>query len=93
MQNPVIVIPGITASELRDEYQVKPENVWSAVVNHDYERITLHPDDVRYERNEPARIRADAVFELPYGELIAELRHNLRRRSELTYPLRLFLCG
>ncbi|MDA1252241.1 MAG: hypothetical protein O2820_23810, partial [Planctomycetota bacterium] len=77
MQNPVIVIPGITASELRDEYQVKPENVWSAVVNHDYERITLHPDDVRYERNEPARIRADAVFELPYGELIAELRHNL----------------
>jgi len=87
MQNPVIVIPGITASELRDEYQVQPENVWSAVVNHDYERITLHPDDVRYERDEPARIRADAVFNLPYGELIAELRHNLTERADKSVPV------
>lgn len=87
MQNPVIVIPGITASELRDEYQVQPENVWSAVVNHDYERITLHPDDVRYERSEPARIRADAVFNLPYGDLIAELRHNLTQRADKPVPV------
>ena len=87
MQNPVIVIPGITASELRDEYQVKPENVWSAVVNRDYERITLHPDDVRYERSEPARIRADAVFNLPYGDLIAELRHNLTQKADKPVPV------
>jgi len=87
MQNPVIVIPGITASELRDEYQVQPENVWSAVINQDYDRITLHPDDVRYERNEPARIRADAVFKLPYGDLIAELRHNLTQKADRPVPV------
>ena len=29
--SPVVVIPGITASELHDEYELPPEVLWSAV--------------------------------------------------------------
>jgi len=87
MQNPVIVVPGITASELRDEYPIAPENVWTTVLKKDFERITLHPDDRRYERNEPARIRPEAVFDPPYGELISELRHNLTLKADKPVPV------
>lgn len=86
-QNPVIVIPGITASELRDEYPVRPESVWSAILNHDFERICQHPEDLRYEAKEPARVRADAVFPLVYGDLVAELRHNLARKADEPVPV------
>ena len=85
--NPVIVVPGITASQLRDEYPVEPEVVWSAVFNRDYDRIALHPDDVRYERDEPARVATDQVFKLPYGELIAELRHDLSPHADEPVPV------
>ena len=40
---PVIVVPGITATNLRDEYPISPETVWSAI-SKDYSRISLHPD-------------------------------------------------
>ena len=87
IQNPVIVVPGITASQLRDEYPVTPDIVWSAVLNKEYDRITLHPDDLRYELREPSRITADALFELPYGELVSELRHNLTTRADQPVPV------
>ncbi|NQV25960.1 MAG: alpha/beta hydrolase [Rhodopirellula sp.] len=87
LQNPVIVIPGITASELRNEYPVTPENVFSAVTTKDYEQIMLHPDDLRYERSEPARVRPNAVFSLPYQELILELRHNLASKADEPVPV------
>ena len=58
MQPPVIVIPGITASLLRDEYAVTPDAVWS-MLSKKYDRVMLHPDDLRYEGLEPARVRAD----------------------------------
>lgn len=85
--NPVIVIPGITASSLRDEYPVSPDTVWSAVLNKSYARITLHPDDLRYELLEPARVRESAVFPVPYRELILELRHDLTDKADEPVPV------
>ncbi len=86
-QNPVVVIPGITASELRDEYAVRPETVWSAVMNKGYERICQHPENLRYEAREPARVRPDAVFPIVYGDLIEELRHNLTSKADEPVPV------
>lgn len=83
---PVIVVPGITASTLRDEYSLPPETVWS-VLTKDYARISLHPDDTRYEVMEPARMRADQLIELAYRELIEELRYNLRPSEDAPVPV------
>jgi len=38
LPNPVILVPGITASVLRDDYPVPPEMIWSAVLKKEYER-------------------------------------------------------
>ena len=84
--NPVIVVPGITASSLRDEYAVDPETVWS-VLRKDYERVMLHPDDTRYELREPARVREDQLFGIAYQELIRELRHDLSLREDQPVPV------
>ena len=86
IQNPVIVVPGITASRLTDQYPVSPETVWSVVRKH-YDRVALHPDDLRYERIEPARVAPDKVFTIPYGELIEELRYNLTLRADKPTPV------
>ena len=86
-QNPVIVLHGITASELRDEYPMGTETVWSAVLHKDYERICQHPDDLRYEAREPARVRADVLFPLVYKDFVAELRHNLAARADEPVPV------
>jgi len=85
-QNPVIVIPGITASKLRDEYPVDPEQVWR-ILRKDYERVALHPDDLRYESREPARVVADRLFDIPYNELIEELRHDLSPSEDQPTPV------
>lgn len=84
--DPVIVVPGITASYLRDEYPVPAEHVWK-VIQKRYERIALHPDDLDYEAIEPARVRADQVFEVAYEELIEELRYNLSPSSDSPVPV------
>lgn len=85
--NPVVVVPGITASRLRDEYPVSPETVWSALLNKDYERLMLHPDDLRYELDEPARVTPEGVYELVYGHLIEELRANLTEKRDKPVPV------
>ncbi len=77
--NPVIVVPGITATCLRDEYPLPPEIVWSMLTK-DYERVSLHPDNIRYEAREPARLQPDQVYEIAYKELVQELRYNLSPR-------------
>lgn len=58
---PVIFLPGIMGSDLRDQYPVNPEAVWSPMkfILKSFDRITLHPEDVRYELLEPARVTAD----------------------------------
>jgi pimeloyl-ACP methyl ester carboxylesterase len=83
---PVIVLPGILGSTLRDEYLVPPETVWAALTK-EFERIALHPDDLRYETIEPARIVPDSVVEVAYRELLEELRYNLREEQDESVPV------
>ena len=83
---PTIIIPGITATYLQDEYPISPETVWS-VLKKDYERVALHPDNLRYEAQEPARVARGQVFEVAYKELLDELRHNLATKADLAVPV------
>ncbi len=83
---PVIVVPGITATYLSDQYPVSHEVVWSVMTGR-FERIRTHPDDIRYEANQPARIVPGQVFEVAYKELIAELRHNLTAHEDEPVPV------
>ncbi len=89
LPHPVIVVPGITASNLQDEYPIDPETVWS-VLNKNYDRMALHPNDLRYEAIEPARVRAGKVFEVAYHELINELRYNLKTKEDRPVPVYAF---
>jgi hypothetical protein len=61
-QNPVIVIPGITATSLVDDYPLKVDEIWTMVFNKEYERVALHPDDMRYEAVEPAHVAVGQPF-------------------------------
>lgn len=83
---PVIVLPGVTGTNLRDEYQSPPDSVWS-VMKHEYARVALHPDNPRYEALEPARVMVDGVFDIAYKELIQELRYNLRQKEDKPVPV------
>ncbi|MXX86184.1 MAG: alpha/beta hydrolase [Acidobacteria bacterium] len=74
---PVIVLPGITASDLYDQYELPPEALWTTVLKRGYDRITLHPEDQRYEFREPARLAPGGPFPLVYEDLIEELRDGL----------------
>jgi pimeloyl-ACP methyl ester carboxylesterase len=87
--NPVIFVPGIKGSALRDEYPVDPETVWSIMraIFKSYDRITLHPYNTRYEAQEPARVARDQVFGLFYSEIIEELRHNLTMNPDEPVPV------
>ena len=71
------MIPGITASDLEDEYELPPEAVWSTMRRRRHERIALHPGDQRYELREPARVAPRGPFPLIYEELVEELRDGL----------------
>jgi pimeloyl-ACP methyl ester carboxylesterase len=83
---PVIFVPGITGTYLRDEYQMPPDRIWG-VIEHNYARVALHPDDPRFEAMEPARVRADSLFEVPYKEIIQELRYNLCPSQDQPVPV------
>lgn len=93
--NPVIVIPGITATYLRDEYPLPPEFVWT-VLTKEYERSALHPDDLitklestsqAFEVAEPARVMPGQLYQIAYEELVKELRYNLREREDQPVPV------
>ena len=86
LSNPVIVIPGITANYLRDDYTLPPDTVWS-VLTKAFEWASLHPDNVRYEALEPARVRPDQLFEVVYKDLIEELRHDLSPTQDQPVPV------
>ncbi|MGD0886223.1 MAG: alpha/beta hydrolase [Thermodesulfovibrionales bacterium] len=83
---PTIVVPGITASYLQDSYPLPPETVWS-VLTKDYGRIALHPNDLRYEAQEPARVRPGELYEVAYKEMVAELRYNLCQKADEPVPV------
>lgn len=78
VQPPVIVIPGITATNLDDFYPIPPESVWSAALNKKYDRFALHPDNILYEAREPARVKPVSIFDLVYGDLVEALRSELK---------------
>ena len=62
--------------------------MWSGVCcRHEYARVALHPDNPRYEAMEPARVRADNVFDIAYKEIIQELRYNLRLKEDRPVPV------
>ncbi len=84
--HPVIVVPGVTATYLRDLYPLPPETIW-AVIRKKYDRVQLHPDDTRYEARQPAMVRPDQLYEIAYEELIEELRYNLSDREDDPVPV------
>lgn len=84
---PVILVPGITASVLHDEYEMPPEAVWSTVLRRGYDRITLHPEDQRYEFREPARVAPGGPFPLVYEDLVEELRDGLSQEGGAPVPV------
>jgi len=86
LPDPVIIVPGITANTLRDGYPLPPEDVWT-VLSPDYDRAALHPEDLRYEATEPARVRPGQLFEIAYGELIDALRHDLSPDADRPVPV------
>lgn len=47
--------------------------------------MALHPDNLRHEAREPARVMADNVFEVAYEELVEEL--NPRERADEPVPI------
>jgi pimeloyl-ACP methyl ester carboxylesterase len=86
LQPPVVFVPGITASDLDDVYPTKPEHVWGMLTKA-WERIQLHPDDIRYEQVEPARVVAASVFGYPYGNFISDLSHDLAVAADRPVPV------
>lgn len=85
--SPVVVVPGITASDLHDEYELPPEAVWTTMRRKRHDRVTLHPDDQRYELREPARVAARGPFPLIYEEMIEELRDGLSEDQDGPVPV------
>lgn len=87
VQNPVIFVPGIQGTTLRDSYAVTPETVWS-VLRRDEARVAMHPENLRYELLGPARVGPDQVFSRIYGGFVDELRTELSTVSHATpvYP-------
>ena len=86
VQNPVIVIPGITATDLVDDYPLQADEIWTMVFNKEYDRVALHPDDLRYEAIEPAHVVAGQLFPI-YSDLIRALRHELSPRADQPTPV------
>lgn len=86
---PVIVVPGITATYLRDDYLLPPDFPWT-VMTKNFDRIALHPDDLRYESIEPAQMQPGQIYEVAYRELIEELRHNLSPKADQPVPVHPF---
>ena len=95
VSDPVILIPGITATYLTDTYRLPPEEVWSertllgAVVglHKDFERLSLHPDQPSYEARQPARMTVGQIYEVAYRELIEELRDGLPEHRRGPVPV------
>jgi pimeloyl-ACP methyl ester carboxylesterase len=84
--DPVIIVPGITATYLRDEYPVDHEDVWN-IVRKKFENVALHPNNIKYEAQEPSRVRPGQIYEIAYKELIEELRYNLKEKEDLVVPV------
>jgi pimeloyl-ACP methyl ester carboxylesterase len=83
---PVVVVPGITATYLKDDYPISPEFVWKEIKKK-YDRVALHPNNLRYEAREPARVVPGQIYGVAYEELVEELRFNLRSKEDEPIPV------
>ena len=100
---PVIVVPGITATYLEDEYALPPQTVWSVLTTR-FARLALHPDHINkaaeapkgaerdrpdriFETRQPSRVTPGQIYEIAYRELIAELRHGLTEKRDRPVPV------
>ncbi|HSF94820.1 MAG TPA: alpha/beta hydrolase, partial [Thermohalobaculum sp.] len=86
LPDPVIVVPGVTATYLRDLYPLPPETIWT-VLKQDFGRAQMHPDDPRYEAKQPATVRPDQLYEIAYESLIEEMRHDLSKDPDQPVPV------
>ena len=86
-QNPVVFVPGLTGTSLVDDYPLEPRTLWSAVLHEDFERLSMHPDDPRYEAVEPARVAPGRLLGLVYDDLVRALRHDLSPRRDEPTPV------
>ncbi len=86
MQNPVIVVPGIMGTTLHDAYPLKTVDLWTMVLHKDYGRVSMHPDNLKYEAVEPARVYAGRLFSI-YNDLVEALRHDLSERADEPTPV------
>ena len=89
MKPPVVVIPGVTATSLKDFYPPEPEGVWGQI-SKDLLRVALHPDDLRLEQIEPALLRPGEALSIPYDHFARELRHDLSPSRDELRPVFLF---
>jgi len=87
---PVIVVPGITATSLEDQYAVVPEALWAPPFHRDFDRISMHPDDARYEARGPSRVAPHALLSSIYEDLVAALRHDLSPSADMPTPVYAF---
>ena len=79
--HPVIFLPGIMGSALRDQYSVEPQTVWSPfkMFIKSYERITVHPSAERIGCVAPrAELPGHPTVREAFAREIAELRRQGR---------------
>lgn len=95
VQPPVILVPGITGSVLRDVYPLPPQAVWDPGVFgvEAFERIAIHPESPApspekrlYEALGPSRVTASHGVRIVYGELLDLLRKDLAETGEPPVP-------
>lgn len=92
-QPPVIVVHATTGSLLWDHYPVDPERVWdpTAGIGHlprkEFLRIALHPEQPRYEAQEPARVLPSNPVPTIYSDLIGALRYDLSLSQDRPTPV------
>jgi pimeloyl-ACP methyl ester carboxylesterase len=84
--DPVIVVPGVTATYLHDQYPLPPDAIWT-VLKQDFGRAQMHPDNPRFEAAQPALVRPGQVYEIAYEPLIEELRYNLAQSPDQPVPV------
>jgi len=91
--HPVIVVPGITATDMQDDYPLPPEQVWTTKIRREYDRLAIYPPrppfslDRLYEVREPALVRPGGPFPLVYKEMVEELREELDPGGKIYTPV------
>lgn len=84
---PVILVPGLKASGIEDYYPIERDTLWSAVVAKQYDRVAMHPDDLRFEAIEPAMVRSSAPFPVVYKDILEALRYELTPDARKPVPV------